>query len=272
MKLGTSIGVLLFCGASALAQDIGTNPFATADLPLSPVLVVEEAAAPQGDAGRRGGQEPDFGLNAAFHLRYGIPFGAADRDVAGVAGPSGTVIIVDQNISWADLFDDGWSAELEVDVFVGNLREHGHVFRYGGYFSFAVSHYEGDGLSDDQGRKMRTGDLDMEVFLVGGKVVQPTGENTFIDGRMGVGAVHYSAVSAVFSAPLVTAFETELFEETWTFAFEFRGHGGLKLGPLSLVIGLGLSGLLPPSEGDGADLSSGLLWVFDVDVGAELGF
>ncbi len=267
MKLGMLIGALLFCGASALAQDILAVP-APPEPELPGSLTLQDPA----NLGRRGGQEPDFGLNAAFHLRYGIPFGAADRDVAGISGPGGTVIVVDQNLSWADLFDDGWSAELEVDVFMGTLREHGHVFRYGGYVSFAASHFEGDGVTDDQGRKMRPGDLDMEVFLVGGKIVQPTGENTFIDGRFGVGAVHYAAVSAVFSAPLVPAFETEFLEETWTFAFEVRGHGGLKLGPLSLVIGLGLSGMLPPDEGDGVDMSSGLLWVFDVDFGAELGF
>ncbi len=269
--------VLLSTAATARAQERATSEPVAVWLDPAPSRPTLEAIPPGEDPMRQEplphrGPQRDFGLNAAVHLRYSLPFGSADREIAAISGPGGTIVVIDQDLSWADLFDSGWGAEVEFDVFLGSMQEQGHKFRYGGFVALGVEHYEGDSVTDDFGRTLRPGDLDVTTYLIGGKVVQPMGKTTFLDGRFSVGAVHYSSVPATFSVPGVATFEGEFLEETWTLAFDLRGHGGVRLGPLALVAGLGLHIMLPPSEGDSVDLSGGAFFAFDLEIGAELGF
>src|SRR5262249_14336748 len=62
------------------------------------------------------GTEADFGISAAAHLRFVVPFGSADRETAFISGPGGAVVGIDQHLSWLDLFDPGWGGDLEVDI------------------------------------------------------------------------------------------------------------------------------------------------------------
>src|SRR6185295_13247177 len=70
-------------------------------------------------------------LNVGAHVRYAIPFGAADRSYL-VYGNG--LVVVDQYVSWADFFHAGWGLDLELDIFFakngpGKNREPG--FNYG---------------------------------------------------------------------------------------------------------------------------------------------
>jgi hypothetical protein len=258
---------LALAGFLAAALPASAQDALRADLAADSSLPTTLGVGPQN-------REPDyeFGLTAGVHGRFSLPFGAADRDITGYAGGGGAVIVVDQNISWNQLFRAGWGAEAEIDIMVGSTRQRGHEFRYGAYIVLEEDHYDGDSVTDDFGGKMKVDDLSMNTFIVGGKVVQPFGDQFFTSGRLGVGAVHYSQVEATFSGPLVAPFTGEFIRDTWTFAFEVKGYAGLKLGPVNLVAGMGLRILLPPSEGDAVSLSSGLFYTFDLEVGAEIGF
>jgi hypothetical protein len=135
-----------------------------------------------------------------------------------------------------------------------------------------VDEFSGGSVSDSAGNYLHPGNLSMTSFLVGGKVIQSFDQGFFADGRFGLGAVHYSAVNAAFGGPLTPEFHDELFKDTVTFALDLRGHGGIRLGPLGLTIGMGFRMLMPPNEGGQLDMNSGPIWVWDIDLGAELGF
>jgi hypothetical protein len=223
--------------------------------------------------GRGEGSKTDLVVNAAVHGRYGIPFGSADRDVF-VYG--GGVFLIDQHLSWSDLFHSGWGYDLEFDIMFGDASGRGRMrtpgFDYGAFVAVLVDQYGGGSVSDNGGNFMRTDNLNMTTLLVGGKVIQSLDQGFFADGRFGVGAVHYSTVEATFGGPAIPDFRDELLKDTWTFALDLRGHGGIRLGPVGLTLGLGFRFLVPPSEGARVSLDSGPLWIFDIDLGAEIGF
>jgi hypothetical protein len=144
--------------------------------------------------------------------------------------------------------------------------------RYGFFVSLSTDTYGGDSASDDFGNRVVLEDLTMTTLLVGGKVEGTSGPNVFFDGRAGLGAVYTNSVLGTFSGPLVPEFTTEVLEEGYTFIFEFRGHGGVELGPINLVAGLGFRFMVPPSEGADVDLDGGIMMTFDIEIGIEIGF
>lgn len=224
----------------------------------------------------RGRHEPEFGLGVAVHGRFSVPFGSADRDIAVAAGGGGAVVAIDEHLSWADLFDPGWGAEAEFDLFIGSSGESlfgpDASFRFGVYLAVGLDHFGGRRAGDDLGNTIDADGLDMATVLVGGKLVSSIGDGSRVDGRFGLGAVRYSAVDAVVSGPATPAFEAELLEETWTLAAELRGHWGVELGPVSLVLGLGFRAQVPPREGASAGFSPGPFFTFDGDLGLEIAF
>lgn len=216
-------------------------------------------------------REPDFSLSAGAKVRWSTPFGVADGDVDWISGSGGAVVVIDEQITWSDLFHSGWGGEVEVAVMPGRSSDVQGGFRYGGYLALQIDHFEGDSVSEGA-FKVRPDDLEMATALVGVKGLHSLSDSTVAGGRFGIGAVHYSSVDATYTGPLVDGVRDEFLEDTWTFASEFRGHAGLKLGPVALTAGIGLRVLFPPSEGDRLDLNSGAFWTFDVDFGAEIGY
>jgi hypothetical protein len=243
-----------------------TTPPTDSDSSALPELQDE---APRG----RGGSKNDLILNAAVHGRFGIPFGSASRDVF-IYG--GGVFLVDQHASWADLFHPGWGFDVELDIMFGDASGKGRArqpgFDYGAFAAVLVDEYPGSSVTDDFGHFIHPDNLNMTSIMVGGKVIQSFDQGFYADGRFGLGAVHYSAVEATFGGPGILDFHDELFRDTWTFAMDLRGHGGIRFGPLGLSIGLGFRFMVPPSGGARVDLNSGPLWIFDIDLGVELGF
>lgn len=212
----------------------------------------------------------DMVLNAAIHGRWSLPFGAAERDVVTYGGG---FYAVNSYVGWDDLFHAGWGVELEVDIlFGGGRRGDARGMDYGLAIVIGQDVFGGGNESDGFGNTIHMGDLTMGTIFVGGKVIHNFDRGFFADGRFCMGAVHYSQVEAEFSGPLVTSFHDEFLEDTWTFGMDIRGHGGIRLGPIGIVIGMGLRFLLPPNEGGRVDLDSGAFWTWDFDLGIELGF
>jgi hypothetical protein len=216
----------------------------------------------------------DLIINVAVHGRFAIPFGSADRDVFAYGGG---LFIVDQHLSFADLFHPGWGFDAEIDILPGDASGKGGRarqpgFDYGGFLAVMVDEFPGSSVTDDFGNFIRANNLNMTTVLVGGKVIQSFDQGFFADGRFGIGAVHYNEVAAAFGGPLTPEFHDVLFRDTWTFAMDLRGHGGIRLGPLGLTLGMGFRFMVPPNGGSNVSLNSGPLWVFDIDLGAELGF
>src|SRR5689334_10120360 len=83
-------------------------------------------------------------LNVAGHVKFTMPFGAADRSTI-VYGPG--VVVVDSYTSWTDFFHPGWGLDLEIDVFFANKgpgpnREPG--FNYGVMVLLGADEFGGD--------------------------------------------------------------------------------------------------------------------------------
>jgi hypothetical protein len=221
----------------------------------------------------RASAKNDLTVNVAVHGRFVLPFGSADRDVF-VYG--GGVFLVDQHLSWADLFHPGWGFDVELDILPGDASGKGRArqpgFDYGGFAAVLIDECPGSSVSDGAGNFIHPQNLNMTTILVGGKVIQSFDQGFFADGRFGIGAVHYNTVEATFGGPGIPDFHDELLRDTWTFAMDLRGHGGIRLGPVGLTIGLGFRFMVPPNEGARVSLDSGPLWIFDIDIGAEIGF
>jgi len=270
----TLLATFFMMGAALQAQDDVRLPTDLWTTPEPPAAAETDSSTPtQDDFSRRPPSKTDLTVNVAVHGRFGIPFGSADRDVF-VYG--GGVFLVDQHLSWGDLFHPGWGFDLEADFMFGDGKHGGRSrtpgFDYGAFVAVMVDEYGGGSTSDGIGNFLRTDNMNMSTYLVGGKVIQSFDEGFFADGRFGLGAVHYSAVNATFGGPGIPDFRDELLKDTWTFAVDLRGHGGIRLGPLGLTIGMGFRFLVPPNEGSRVSLDSGPLWIWDFDIGAELGF
>ena len=214
-------------------------------------------------------KDHDLQLNVAAHVRYAIPFGAADRS-EWIYGPG--IVVVDQNLSWSDFFNPGWGLDLEVDLFFsdrGPNRTPG--LNYGVMLMLQTDEFGGERINGAFNNSVKVDDLTMNSILVGGKVIHSLGGGFYADGHVAIGAVHYLAVDGTFTGAF-TEFRDEIFEDTWTFASQFRGHVGYRAGPVGFALGLGFRIQAPPSEGSRVSFDSGAFWTFDLELGVELGF
>jgi hypothetical protein len=247
--------------AYALTLDGDETPRSLEEVPG----ILQGAPADQG-AGR-GRDVSDFKVNVAAHARYAIPFGAADRSY--ITYGNG-LWVVNHYVSWSDFFHPGWGFDLELDIFLGKNQQPG--FNYGIAVMLQSDEFGGDHVNDSFGHELSIEKLTMNSLLVGGKVIHTLGGGGFYaDGSFGIGAVHYSAVEGTFNG-IGPAFRDEILKDTWTIASQFRGHAGIRLGPVGIVAGLGFRIQAPPHEGTRVTMNSGAFWTFDLDLGVELGF
>jgi hypothetical protein len=217
-------------------------------------------------------KEEDLQLNVAAHIRYAIPFGSADRS-EWIYGPG--IVVVDQNLSWSDFFDPGWGLDLEVDFFLsgrGQGQNRTPGLNYGVMLMLQTDEFGGQRVNGTFNNSVKVDDMTMNSILIGGKVLHSLGGGFYADGHVAIGAVHYTAVEGTFNGPGFGQFRDEVFDDTWTFASQFRGHVGYRLGPVGIVFGLGFRIQAPPSEGSRVSFDSGAFWTFDLELGAELGF
>ena len=220
-----------------------------------------------------------FGLSLGIQGRWTSPFGSANRDVYYVDNPAGGLtLLFDSNLRWNDVFSSGWGTSITAEITFlqagrggGEGRGRGK-FSAGMYVSFMQDHFSGDNVSDGHGNSFSVDDLTMNTYIVGGSMYQSLGGGSFVDGRMGIGAVHYAAVDADYNFLFTPKFRGGFLEDTWNFATELRGGYGYRFGPFAVTLGLGFRFLLPPNEAGTVSLDSGALMTFDIDLGFEIGF
>jgi hypothetical protein len=218
------------------------------------------------------GPESGVTLNLAAHGRYSFPFGPADRN-AFVYG--GGTVVVDHSVSWADLFHAGWGFDIELDLYFtgrGLASAPRTDMSAGLALLFERSDFDGARLSDSAGGEIDLGNLNTTGLLLGGVVLQPLGHGAYTKGVLAVGAVRYSSVNATFTGPGPTQFSDEVFHSTWTIASDLRASIGYRFGSLGISFGIGLRIQAPPSEGTRVSINSGAFWVFDLNLGLDVGF
>jgi len=227
-------------------------------------------------------QGPKYGLGLQVQGRWSFPLGSANRDTASFRNPGGGVAgVYDSSLAWSDLFRSGWGTSFTAEVTVvragtgdGGYGRAKNNFSVGGYLSFLQNHLIGDTVSDGAGNRISVEDMALESYLVGVTMYQNLGHSVYTEGRLGVGAVHYSEVNGTFNVPFPFAqnFKGTMFRDTWNLAAELRGGLGYRIGPLGFTLGMGLQFMMPPDAGGAIDLNPGALMTWDIDLGAELGF
>jgi hypothetical protein len=250
--------------AAALHPDGTPNDWARtlSGEPLRTAVQEPPPAAPR--------KEENLRLNVAAHIRYAIPFGSADRS-EWIYGPG--IVVVDQNLSWADFFDPGWGLDVEIDLFFSNRgTTQSPGVTYGVMLMLQTDEFGGERINGVFNNSVTVDDMTMNSLLVGGKVIHTLGGGFYADGHIAIGAVHYTAVEGTFSGPALPQFRDSVFEDTWTFASQFRGHVGYRAGPVGIALGLGFRIQAPPEEGSRVSFESGAFWTFDLELGVELGF
>jgi len=231
-----------------------------------------EKSSPK-DEPSRPGREDDLLINVAAHLRFSVPFGAANRNYSNYYYG---YYYVTNYTSWADLFNPGCGFEMEADFFFGkngpgNRRSPG--FNYGLALLFQADQYYGKTVDGAAGTRLAMDDMTAATLQVGGRVLQTMGTDFYYGGLIALGAVHYSEVEGTISGPLAPIpVRDKVFRDTYTFASTFRADAGYRLGPIGLTIGGALRIMAPPSEGTHFSMDSGAFWTFDIDLGVEIGF
>jgi len=140
------------------------------------------------------------------------------------------LVVINSYTSWNDFFHPGWGYDLELDIFFGNRgpgphREPG--FNYGATVLLGMEEFGGNTVHGVAGNSISVENLTMGSLLVGGKVLQTLGGGFYADGHVGLGVVHYSSVQGTFDGPGFTQFKDTVFEDTWTFASELKGHAAI---------------------------------------------
>lgn len=247
----------------------------------SPPMMLSWTAPPpdtlgEGPVAQQAPPPADRGLyvTVAGHVRFGFPFGAAER---GDVVYGANLVIVSESLSWADLFDPGWGFDVELDLFFAGKPKPTSPRGFMGLNTglallLQMDEFHGQRATDSFGGGIDVGNLNMGSLLAGPVIYKGIGEGAYTKGHIALGVVHYSAVEATFFGPAIGQFRDELFKDTWTFASDFRGEIGYQAGPVGFSFGLGFRINAPPSEGSRVSLDSGAFWTFDISLGVELGF
>ncbi len=264
-----------------------------AELPLPSSLALEEQESRPGyqdprplgyqadpsSSSREKQATPKFLLSLGIEGRWTMPFGSASRDVSYVDNPGGGLtLLFDSNLRWNDVFSSGWGTSFIAEITLmqtgrggGEGRGRGK-FSAGAYVSFSQDTFSGDNVSDGHGNSFSVDDLTMNTYLVGGTMYQSLGEGAFLDGRLGLGAVHYARVDADYNFLFTPAFRGAFLADTWNLAMEFQGGVGYRFGPIAFTLGLGMRALLPPDGASTVKISTGILLTYDITLGVEIGF
>jgi len=273
--MSTLLALLL----AAAVPDTGDAPaYRDLGLPLTLASEEQQGVDPDPERPRIKDERPKYNLGLEVSGHYSMPFGYANRDVAYLG--SGTVVI-DATWRWSDLFNGGWGTSLTAMVnVVGAGRGSGTAgrskskFSAGGYLTFTQDHFSGGSDADERGNSITVEDLETTSYIIGVLAYQDMGDGAFVDGRFGIGAVHYGAVEADgrSTGSFGTNVRSTFLEETWGFATEVRGGGGYRFGPIALRLGIGVRLWTPPDAGPTVNIDSGIFWTFDIDLGVELNF
>jgi hypothetical protein len=216
-----------------------------------------------------------FGMSVSAQGRVAVPLGAVDR---GDVFVSGNVVVVQNRMSYLELFDAGLGFTLEADLMMrppppapgGPPWERSPAM--GGYVALECDWFGGGEATDDVGTRVKTETLRLPQVYVGFKAEGTVQDDFFGDLRFGLGAAHYPSLGAKVRPAGGPETDREFFQDAWAFAMELRMHFGWRAGPVAFLFGLGGRLIAPPRAGDAVSIDPGELWTIDVEAGLMLGF
>ena len=212
-----------------------------------------------------------------------FPVSSMARDINAVPNgspfPTGDLLAA---FDWSDFFKAGVGGSLEFDLLWEPRRTEDAPARedewvMGAYATIGFDIFQGSKASDPHGSSLDPESLEVFSFLLGPKLVRHFGGGFFVDGRLGMGVVHYSSVDAdmhlvPFGPGTPQDFRGEFLAASATFGMELGFRGGLRSGSMSVVLGAGVRILAAPERGNNAEVSASTLIALGIDLGVELGF
>jgi len=250
---------------------------------LAPVVLLAFAAAPADDtpwtrlppavrveAGEGGST---LSLDLGLRGRVAVPHGSIGGKSA---VPSPGLTVLPEGLRYNTLFDPGFGATVETDLMFEVARPFGTAgdpTRVGAYVAAQRDWFNGSPVTDDLGAWLSPYPMTVTTLLAGVRGSIPLAPSLLLDLRVGGGAVHFDAVDAELAAPIPV--DIGLFEAGWKAAAEARVHLRYRLGAVSLLLGAGARlSPGPDAAGDvaGAAINPGALWLFDGELGIEIGF
>lgn len=214
-------------------------------------------------------------LGVEADARVSLPIGVLGEDR--IVTPGGTLTNSD-HLLYSGLFHPGLGVALEASLLFGPDRPRGAEPRLsdnpslGPYAAIHWDRFGGASEEDDLGTTIEPDAMEVTTIFGGVKgegVIQGPFYGSL---RVGLGAVHYESVRARFSPAASPEFSGEMISDSWTAAMEMRLHFGWRAGPLGLSFGFGFRMMGGPQDGAAMDFESGILFLLDFDIGAELRF
>ncbi len=172
---------------------------------------------------------------------------------------------IDSGTDYSDIMDQGIGAVLEFD----HLLELPGDLHLGPYVSVGFDVFSGEEVTSG-GVTVNADDFRLITAIVGGKLGHRPPEGVFLDGRLGVGVVHYLSTDADTTIGLATG-EVELVETDTQVIGEIGARVGYATS--SFFVQLGVVGRIQggPDGGD-LDLNGDTLVQYGADVGFGLRF
>lgn len=212
-----------------------------------------------------------LGLAASAQARISLPLGGADTGDLFVAG---NTFIVENRLSYLNLFKPGYGVTLEADLLFRPPERSGYRNdpAMGLYVAFCWDWFPGDSADADPATRIRPDTMKIGS-IVGGFKAEGRIEGDFYGAlKAGIGAAHYFQVEADFDPAGFPSGRGELFADTWTYVLELRLDFGWRAGPLQLFFGFGFRFIGPPDNGSASTLDPGPLFPIDFELGIQLGF
>jgi hypothetical protein len=209
--------------------------------------------------------------------RVAFPTGGVDNHSPDLGVPGATVL--PEHMRYDKLFDPGFGGTVETSLLFETDRNtngsYGVQKGIGVYLAAQVDYFDGSRVSYDTGNVLHPDRLTTMSGFVGFKGVAAIDDSFFTDFRVGAGMIHFNTVDAELTSPGLPGSSFVLFQSTWQFAAEAKLHAGYRAGPLSLGVGGGVrmnTGLEAGNDPLSTWLDPKTMWIFDVELGLELGF
>jgi len=212
-------------------------------------------------------------LDLGLRGRVAVPHGSIGGKNA---VPSPGLTVLPEGLRYNNLFDPGLGATIEADLMFEAGRPFGTAgdpSRVGVYVAAQRDWLDGNRVTDDLGTSLTPDPMTITTLLAGVRGTLPLAPAFFVDIRVGAGAVRFDAVDAELTSP--TPVDIGLFEAGWKAAAEARVHLRYRAGAVSFLIGAGArlsSGPDAAGAVNGSAIDPGALWLFDGELGIEIGF
>jgi len=200
---------------------------------------------------------PQLHLGIALYARVDVP-GDTSVDSGG-------------NVAYSDIFDIGYGVNAEASL-MSWVTPH---WALGGYLSIGWDRFSGASNVDmGTGEFFTFNDQDTVTVILGGKILQKLAPFWFWEGRMGVGLVHYDALTFSDVTTPVAVTGLQFFRAVNHGLFDLGGRVGF--GSPRVTFDVGLDFRFMGSEARGRDVTTAIdpdwFFVFALDLGVSVRF